>query len=37
MKVGFSGNLVELVEGYLRLIENAVPEFKLNAERYYGR
>ena len=36
MKVGFSGNLVELVEGYLRLVENAVPEFQLNAKRYCG-
>jgi hypothetical protein len=36
IKVGFSGNLPELMEGYFRLIENALPDWRLNAKRYYG-
>jgi hypothetical protein len=34
--VGFSGNLLDLMDGYFRLIEAAVPDWRLNAERYFG-
>ena len=36
MKLVYSANLVELAEGYYRLIEEALPDFRLNARRYYG-
>ena len=36
LKHGLSGNLAELMEGYFRLIEDAVADFRLNARRYYG-
>ena len=36
IKVGLSGNLPELMEGYFRLIEAALPDWRLNAKRYYG-
>jgi alpha-L-fucosidase 2 len=36
MKVAYSGNLLDLMEGYYRLMEEALPDWRLNAKRYYG-
>jgi len=36
IKAGYAGNLPELMEGYFRLIEAAVPDWRLNAKRYFG-
>jgi hypothetical protein len=36
IKAGFAGDLPELMEGYFRLIEAALPDWRLNARRYYG-
>ena len=36
LKHGLSGNLPELMEGYYRLIESFLPDWRLNARRIYG-
>ncbi len=36
MKHAFSGNLGELMEGYFRMIEDFLPEWRINAKRTYG-
>ena len=36
LRHGLSGNLADLMEGYFRLIEDAIADFRLNARRYYG-
>jgi hypothetical protein len=33
---GFSANMPELMDGYFNLIESMLPDWRLNARRYYG-
>ncbi len=36
LKHGLSGDLPELMEGYYRLVESFIPDWRLNARRIYG-